>query len=452
MRIVPTVVVVTLGLVALAPAATAALGMPEPLTPRGEVISNLYSAITLIGIVMFLIVFVWLAILIIRFRESTGHGRATHEAERHSLKAELVWFVIPLIIVMSVGYAAYGGLVQLDRGITPADTKMEVHVVASQWNWMFDYGNGVKVTSDPNPMNGSVDDGKAFLVPANVPILYNITATDVIHAFQLMDAHRSTVIFLDANPDGPNRFNLQPASLPAGDYWVQCNKMCLNPGHAYMHAKVKAVPQAEFDHWMNGKQAEVGAKLVQHLALESASDGLHFAANHTALSGSTATVVGVRVIVDLQRTDAAVTLTATGAAPKHFAAGASDDTFYAFDLLAEGNYTLSGSNGGSLTFHVFKAEEKSISLVDFRLQPDNLALQAGKTYLIKVSNIGTTTHDLTVGHYNGGATNITAHSPSISASGAAQFIVMPLAAGSYDMWCNQPGHYGLGMHGTVTVS
>src|SRR5688572_31125030 len=43
-------------------------------------------------------------VVIWRFREGSGHGRATHEKERHSLKMELTWTFIPLVVVLWIGY------------------------------------------------------------------------------------------------------------------------------------------------------------------------------------------------------------------------------------------------------------------------------------------------------------------------------------------------------------
>jgi cytochrome c oxidase subunit 2 len=440
-----------IALLALAPAASAAFGMPDALTSRGQAVEGLYTIIAILGITVFLIVFAWLVAVIVRFREGTGHGRATHEKERHNAKAEALWIGVPLVMVLWIGYAAYGAMVGLDHGIPLDQAQMEIRVTGSQWNWQFDYGSNVRLFSNPDPMDGNVSAENTFLVPQGTNILFNITSADVIHAFQVLDANRAYVLFNDANPLGANKYALQTVNLPAGDYFVQCNKMCLNPGHAYMHAAIKAVPKAQFDHWFAQKRAEGGANLLQHLAVEAKADGLHLAGNPAILNDTFQVAAGMRIVVDV-KADRDVTLTATGAAPKTFRAGEAVDTFYAFDAKTPGTYTLIADNGGIATFTATAAIPKTVTLSNFKLTPDALQVEAGKTYLIQVPNAGMATHDLHIGHYNGGANpEILAHSPSVGAGGSAAFLWTPKEKGTFDMWCNQSGHAALGMVGTVTV-
>src|SRR5690242_18653053 len=94
----------------------ARFGMPEPLTERGQTVEDIYTKIVLVGIVVFTLVFALLVWVLWRYREGTGKGRSTHEKHRGSLKAEMVWTFIPLIIMLWIGFIAYQGLVQLDLG------------------------------------------------------------------------------------------------------------------------------------------------------------------------------------------------------------------------------------------------------------------------------------------------------------------------------------------------
>ncbi len=435
------------------PAATAKWGMPDALTGRGKVVEDLFGMILMFSIVTFAIVFVWLVILIVRYREGTGHGRATHEKERHSIKAEVAWFGVPLLMVLFIGYSAYGGLVTLDHGIPIDQTSMEIKITGSQWNWLADYGSGVQVFANPDATTGHVAGANAFMVPQDTNILLNITSVDVIHAFQVLDANRAYVLFNDANPGGENAHALQTVNFPAGSYFVQCNKMCLNPGHAYMHAAIQAVPMAQYQHWFFGKAAAGTAPLVQDLKLESKADGLHWAGNHTLLSGGLTVAAQTRVVVELTDTTAGVTLKAQGVQEKTIPAGTVADTFISFDAAQAGTYTLSGSNGGKLTLTAIAATPLTVDLGNFQFVPDHIDLKAGTTYLIQVPNLHSATHDLHVGTYNGGTGDVVlATSPSVAGGATSAFLITPTQKGTFDMWCSQSGHVGLGMRGTVTVS
>jgi heme/copper-type cytochrome/quinol oxidase subunit 2 len=442
--------VLALAAVLAVPAAEAAWGMPEALTERGETVGEIYDTIAILGILVFIIVFVWLVVVIWRFRETTGHGRATHEKERHSLKAELAWFLIPLALVLYIGGIAYAGLVELDHGIPVEDTELEVKVIGSQWSWTMVYPNGVSVNSAPDSL-GRVANESVFLLPADTPILFNVTASDVIHAFQVLDANHAFVMFIDANPSGATKYNLQTARLPPGEYYVQCNKMCMNPGHAYMRARMQAVPRADYDLWVNERGAIAGASpsLVQSLVLQVQGGRL-------VDSGGSAVqplevVSGTRVVVQLRAPPQDVTFR-VGSESKTIRAGESADPFFGFTLDATGETLLEASVGNRterIAFDVIDAERLEVELGSFRLVPEHIPLEARQTYLISIPNTHNTGHNLFIGRLGG---EVLAQSPTINGGETTTFRVKIDEAGTYDMWCNIPGHVGLGMTGKVTVS
>lgn len=446
----------------LLPSAQAGLGLPDPLTERGAVVDDIYQVITVMGIIVFVIVFVWLVAVIWRYRETTGHGRATHERERHNIWAELAWFVIPLIMVLSIGYMAYAGLVKLDHGIADSEVQLEVKVVGSQWNWAAQYPNGVVINSSPDPNTGAVKDENVFIVPANVPIRFNVTASDVIHAFQVVDNNTAYVMFVDANPLGANKYNMQSARLPAGDYFVQCNKMCMNPGHAYMKARLKAVPQAEYDHWLAGHGAAMSPDatmrgyLVQSFPVSVEGGAL---VSPAGANGTLDLVANTRVVLDLAPTSQEVTFSVDGQPPKTIQPGAAD-SFYGFDAKTEGTYVVRATSGGQslgeVRFRAVKATPVTVNMRDFSLDAPSVPLKVGETYFMTAPNLGGTTHDVHIGKFDTSAPNSGAidgwHTPAVPAGGVGSFVMTPEDAGTFDLWCNQPGHVGLGMKTTVTVS
>jgi len=429
---------------------------PEPLTSRGQLVQGLFNMIAILGIVMFMIVFVWLVVIIVRFREGSGHGRATHEKERHNLKAEMAWTFIPLILVLYIGYAAYGGLVQLDHGLDSKNADVTVHITASQWDWAASYGGNVTIHSSPDPTNGDVSAANTFWLPADRTVAFNITSSDVIHAWQVIDSNRAFVMFVDANPGGANKYNQQVVSLPAGDYLVQCNKMCANPGHAYMHAAIHVVPQPQYDMWLLHHQLAAKGPRAAVLADYDATvtaDGL-------SLTGNQTVVLGSRIILNVTNpTTQAVSLTWQGqplvsAAKSGLGANTvppGGQAFFAVDPQAVGAYALGasvGTHSTHATFNVIKAELVKVNLGHFALDPNHIELKVGTTYLVQVTNVHDTVHNLFIGTHGGEAK---AHSDAVAPGGVASFLVTPDAAGNYEMWCNIPGHFDLGMHGTVTV-
>lgn len=433
-------------LLSLAGTAAARFGMPEPLTDRGRTVEGIYTQVAVAGILVFVLVFALLVWVLVRYREGSGHGRATHEKHRGSLAAELTWTLIPLAVVLWVGVIAYAGLVHLDRGEESEAPQMTLHVTGVQWAWQVDYGSGVKVNVVTQAaQNGTLSYSDTIHVPAGVPLELNLTGGDVIHAFNILDGNRAFFFMEDANPLGPHKYHAQVLTFPAGDYEIQCKEMCLNPGHGYMRAKLVAEPQASFDRWFEERKLAAGHDLVSRVSVTADASSLKTA-------DSTTVVKGTRVLVAFTNPGGnPVRLTVPGQVDRTVPAGGSD--LFAFDLPAPGNTTLQADNGGNLTFTAIDAKVVDVDLKSYAIQPQSVQLDKGTTYLFRVK-VEDSVHNYFIGHWDGKSDDkaVVAQSPSISGGGTGAFIFTPTESGSYDTWCDVPGHYGLGMHAHATVS
>lgn len=431
--------------------AAARWGMPEPLTERGQVVEDIYVKITIAGVLTFILVFVLLVFVLARYREGTGKGRATHEKHRGSLAAEMTWILIPLVVVLWIGYIAYAGLVTLDRGHEDAEPELSIQVTGYQFAWEMDYGGGVKVLINPSidSATGVVTYPEQFHIPADVPVLFNITSGDVIHAFNVMDANRAYVSIDDANPDGPHKQHQQIHVLPAGLYHVQCKEMC-GPGHGYMRAEILVEPQEDFDAWLAEKRLAVGADLVQKVHVVADADSLTTEGLTTENGVEFLTIVaGTRVILEVENTadqpvDINLTSTFLGTIPARSTGLLSFDTAEG----VPGDRNILGSNGGRLTFRAIEAEVIEVDLGAYRIIPPHLDLEAGTTYLIQVKNVHNAAHNLYIGDRGDG----TLASSATIGGGASTSFTWTAEAGEFDMWCDVPGHADLGMVGTVSVA
>lgn len=433
--------------------AAARWGMPEPLTERGQVVEDIYVKITIAGVLTFVLVFVLLVFVLARYREGTGKGRATHEKHRGSLAAEMTWILVPLVVVLWIGYIAYAGLVTLDRGHEDVEPELSITVTGYQFAWEMDYG-GVKVLINPSidSVTGEVTFDKQFHVPANVPILFNITSGDVIHAFNVMDANRAYVSIDDANPDGPHKQHQQIHVLPAGLYHVQCKEMC-GPGHAYMRAEILAEPRAAFDRWLEEEtlMADAPNGLVQKVHVVADADSLTTEGLTTENGVEFLTIVaGTRVILEVENTASRALNVSLSSSEAMGTVPANSTRLLAFDTAkgVPGDRNIVGSNGGRLTFRAIEAEVVEVDLGAYRLIPQHLDLKAGTTYLVQVKNVHNAAHNLYIGDMESGDL---AHSATIG-GGASTSFTWTAEAGEFQMWCDVPGHADLGMVGSVSVS
>jgi cytochrome c oxidase subunit 2 len=424
-------VIVLLALLAIATPALAQGGMPDAQTERAELINDVYGQIYIAAIVVFVIVFALFAFILVRFRESSGAGRATYEKERDNLKAEAAWTIIPLIIVMWVGVISYQALVELDQDANEAEAYMTLPITGYQWVWEADYGEFKVTASDPV---GNIENMDPIVVPADVLVRYEITGGDVIHSFNILALGQT----LDAVP---GHLNILTAALPPGEYFTQCKEHCLNPGHSYMRAKVIAMPIPEYNEWFEATQAGAAAGLTHTITID-ATGGI-------ATDDFTKVAKGAAINFVIT-TGADETMFTVGQEAISIPAGTTET--FAVSGQELGSFTLTdGSN--ILEFEAVEPAKKSIELGAYLLNPDMLDLTVGEVTIVEVENTHTTLHNVFIGSYDSqGNSDVLWNSKTIGSGDKDAFLVIAKDDGTIDMWCDVSGHYSAGMKGDVTVS
>ena len=176
------------------------------------------SVLILIAITVIMIVFA------VKYRRSRN---PVPTDIRDNWMLETVWTVIPTIIALSmftVGWTSYLGL----RNV-PEDA-LEIAVYAQQYSWVFVYDNDKETENE-------------LVVPNGRAIKLNITSEDVNHSFSL-PAFR---IKVDAVPGMDTYTWFQTDRL--GDYDILCTEYC-GVDHSAMVAKLKIIPEEEFEQWL----------------------------------------------------------------------------------------------------------------------------------------------------------------------------------------------------------
>jgi len=142
------------------------------------------SAIFIVGITGFMI---WVAI---RYNQKRVKKAMQF---RGSVSLEIIWTVIPLILVMFMFYFGWVGFSKM-RAVP--DDAMEISAIGRMWEWEFDYGEG-KLS-------------KNLVIPVNTPIRINLVSEDVNHS-----------LFIPAFRIKSGRINMERYSLHenSGLYW-----------------------------------------------------------------------------------------------------------------------------------------------------------------------------------------------------------------------------------------
>ncbi len=206
-------------------------------TSTAVVDGSLYYILAFSGLLFFVIIFAMLYFLV-RYRASRN---PVPQELKGNAWVEVVWIVVPTLIALSM--FAYGLTGFRFLRTAPADS-LVVKVHASQWSWLFEYGNGKKSTD--------------LIVPLGKNIRCDLYSADVIHSFYA-PAFR---IQEDILP-GLKTFVWFNANTPGSSY-LFCAQYC-GLRHSNMIAKIIAVPADQFTDWMNGKKMDFSGSATANM-------------------------------------------------------------------------------------------------------------------------------------------------------------------------------------------
>jgi len=109
---------------------------------------------------------------------------------------------------------------------------------------------------------------------------------------------------------------------------------------------------------------------------------------------------------------------------------------------------LSGCGGGGSTTTQPSGSTK-VSMTEFKFTPSDISVSAGKVVFFVVNDGNGTSHDLVI---RDGTGKTIAKSELVSSGDSTVLTVDNIAAGTYTIFCDQPGHEASGMKGTLTVT
>ena len=210
-----------------------------------------------IGIGVFTVMFT----SIVLHRKSRGHDAAKFS---HSTKAEIIWTIIPVLILVGMAIPATKALVKMEDF---SDAEMTVKITGFQWRWKYEYlDQDISFISSLDPDSNaarqlnsgiapeSIDNyllevDHPLVLPVGRKIKFLITADDVIHSWWVPALGWKR----DAIPGFVNEAwtNIEKP----GTYRGQCAELC-GKDHGFMPIVVVALAQDEFDAWANEQMAK----------------------------------------------------------------------------------------------------------------------------------------------------------------------------------------------------
>jgi len=236
------------------------LNMRQGVTDISRRIYGLHMLIFWVCVIIAVLVFGFMIWSLVAFRKSKGAVADTTLV--HNTKVEIVWTIIPVIILIAMAVPAARTLVAIED---TRDTQLTIKVTGFQWGWHYEYldsgvdffsrldrqsdaarrlMSGVDPTTIPNYLL-NVD--HPLVVPAATKVRLLITGADVIHAWWVPDFGMKK----DAIPGFVNELWFKVDADKTGTYRGQCVELC-GRDHGFMPIVVDVKSPEDFKAWLQG--------------------------------------------------------------------------------------------------------------------------------------------------------------------------------------------------------
>jgi len=236
------------------------INMPRGVTSQSVDHFDLHMIVLWICVVIGIGVFTVMFTSIFLHRKSRGAEPAKFS---HSTKAEIIWTIIPVMILVGMAVPATTALIRMEDS---SGAEMTVKITGFQWRWKYEYldqdisfisslernsnkarqlDSGIAPESVDNYL---LDVDHPLVLPIGRKIKFLITADDVIHSWWVpalgwkRDAIPGFINEAWTNIDEP------------GTYRGQCAELC-GKDHGFMPIVVIALPEDEFEAWVNEQNA-----------------------------------------------------------------------------------------------------------------------------------------------------------------------------------------------------
>lgn len=205
------------------------------LFPKGKIAWEERNLLLIIQAIMLLVVIpVYVLTFIFSWRYRADNTNATYDPELEDhLVAEIVWWTLPLVIVLVIGGITWVKTYELDpfRPLESDKKALKIEVVALQWKWLFIY---------PEEKIASVN---FFQFPKETPIHFELTSDAPMNSFWI--PHLGGQIY--AMPGMKTELNL--IADEDGEFRGSSANIS-GKGFAGMHFIAKASTDEEFQKWV----------------------------------------------------------------------------------------------------------------------------------------------------------------------------------------------------------
>ncbi|HTO82067.1 MAG TPA: cytochrome c oxidase subunit II [Methylomirabilota bacterium] len=200
-----------------------------------------------------------------RFNEKRN---PTPSKTSHYPVVEVLWTVIPVLILVFIAFKSFPLLYFADRA---PDATMTLKAIGHQWYWSYELPDNGDIKFDATLNTEATGDKRLLetdnhvLLPINTKVRLLTTAEDVIHSW----AMPSFGVKLDAVPGRLNETWIE--IVREGIFYGQCSELCGN-GHGYMPIVVEGVTKEKFDAWVQQKKAAMNGGTAPTAVAQNAAN------------------------------------------------------------------------------------------------------------------------------------------------------------------------------------
>nr|BAF43956.1 cytochrome oxidase subunit 2 [Takydromus tachydromoides]BBA31827.1 cytochrome oxidase subunit 2 [Takydromus tachydromoides] len=174
--------------------------------------------------------------------------KLTHTSSMDAQEVEMVWTVLPAIILILIALPSLQILYLMDEINNP---HLTIKAIGHQWYWSYEYTDYENLmfdsymtpTQDLTPGNSRLlEVDHRVVIPVESPIRILVSAEDVLHSW----AVPALGIKTDAVPGRLNQ-TILITSYP-GLFYGQCSEIC-GSNHSFMPIVIESAPLKHFEAW-----------------------------------------------------------------------------------------------------------------------------------------------------------------------------------------------------------
>ena len=250
--------------------------LPQGVTELSHDIYSIHMEVFWICVAIAVAVFGVMIFSLLKFRKSQGAIPDTTMV--HSTKVEIIWTVIPVLILVVMAVPAAEIILKMEDA---RDSELTVRVTGYQWKWQYEYtdaaagigfystlaqdsnfarqlGSGIDPKSVPNYL---LEVDHPLVIPSGTKVRLLLTSQDVIHAWWVPDFGAKR----DAFPGFITELWVKVTPGKEGIYRGQCAALC-GRDHGFMPVVVDVRTPDDFKKWVEEQKSQL--KAVQTAQLQ----------------------------------------------------------------------------------------------------------------------------------------------------------------------------------------